>query len=107
MYNLKERIGTRLRELRKIRGIRQNQLAEMIDLDPRSISRIEVGGNYPSFDSLSKICKILGCDINYFFYDDGEKTYKNILHKYIDTLSNDDIEVIIKMIKIIKNNKAI
>lgn len=45
----KKLLGKRIRELRKNRGIKQEQLAEMVGLEPTSISNIENGYNYPSF----------------------------------------------------------
>ena len=57
--NKKELLGKRLRELRKRKGINQEQLAEMIDVDPTTISNIENGKNYPSLINLENLLNVL------------------------------------------------
>lgn len=57
--NKKELLGKRLRELRKRKGINQEQLAEMIDVDPTTISNIENGKNYPSLVNLENLLNVL------------------------------------------------
>lgn len=73
MSSLKEKIGIRLRKLRKGCDLKQHELAEKTGVDPRTISRIEVGGNYPSFELLEKLSQVLGCEIKDFFEFEGEK----------------------------------
>ena len=55
--NKKELLGKRLRELRKRRGINQEKLAELIDVDPTTISNIENGKNLPFYDKFGKYVK--------------------------------------------------
>mgnify|MGYP002524140843 FL=1 len=53
--NKKELLGKRLRELRKRKGINQEKLAELINVDPTTISNIENGKNYPSLINLENL----------------------------------------------------
>lgn len=74
MFNIKEGFGLRLRELRKNRGLTQEKLAEMVDLNPRQLTRIESGENFPSSDALAKISIALQIDLKCLFdYDWGEQ----------------------------------
>ena len=57
--NKKELLGKRLRELRKRKGINQEKLAEMIEVDPTTISNIENGKNYPSLINLENLLNVL------------------------------------------------
>jgi len=57
--NKKELLGKRLRELRKRRGINQEKLAELINVDPTTISNIENGKNYPSMINLENLLDVL------------------------------------------------
>lgn len=57
--NKKELLGKRLRELRKRKGINQEKLAELINVDPTTISNIENGKNYPSMINLENILTVL------------------------------------------------
>lgn len=51
----KKELGTRIRLLRKRRGMTQEQLAEASDLSNDSIRRLEAGRYTPNFDSLLKL----------------------------------------------------
>lgn len=55
----KQLLGKRLRELRKRRNINQEQLAELISVEPATISNIENGKNYPSMINLENIMQAL------------------------------------------------
>lgn len=57
--NKKELLGKRIRELRKRKGYNQEKLAELIDVDPTTISNIENGKNYPSLTNLENLLQIL------------------------------------------------
>lgn len=57
--NKKELLGRRLRELRKRKGINQEKLAELINVDPTTISNIENGKNYPSMINLENLLTVL------------------------------------------------
>jgi transcriptional regulator with XRE-family HTH domain len=59
-------IGKKIKELRKIVGLTQGELADGI-CTQALISRIEKGDIYPSATALYQISKKLGVDVNYFF----------------------------------------
>ena len=65
--NKKELLGKRIRELRKRKGINQETLAELIDVDPTTISNIENGKNYPSMINLENLLNVLGCSFTEAF----------------------------------------
>ena len=55
MQTAKELLGMRIREVRKLRGLSQERLAEKVGVDPKQISRIEGGKSAPSFETLESI----------------------------------------------------
>lgn len=59
MSDLKAKFGKRLKELREDRGLTQAQLAEMIRVEPITISNIEVGRNGAHFTTIEKLTKAL------------------------------------------------
>ena len=59
MEDLKKLFGKRIRELRIKKGYSQEQLAEIIDIAERNISKIECGENFPRADKISKIAAAL------------------------------------------------
>ena len=59
MSKLKKLLGSRIKELRIMKKMTQEQLAEIIDIGASSLSKIEIGMNYPTYDNLEKIAKSL------------------------------------------------
>ena len=62
-----EKIGPRLRDLRKSRGVTLEKLAEQSGLTKGYLSKIETGKKLPPIATLSRISAVLGSDIAYFF----------------------------------------
>ena len=52
--NMKELLGKRIKELRTQKQLTQEQLAEMVDMGERNLSKIECGINFVSADTLEK-----------------------------------------------------
>lgn len=75
----KELLGKRLRELRKRKGINQEKLAELINVDPTTISNIENGKNYPSMINLENLLEILGCSFLEAFDFEHKDTNDNLI----------------------------
>lgn len=67
MKSAKELLGGRIRELRKGLRMSQEQLSEKVDVDPRYISRIELGRCSPSLETLENIARALGVDMRDLF----------------------------------------
>ncbi|HEX7030808.1 MAG TPA: helix-turn-helix transcriptional regulator [Gammaproteobacteria bacterium] len=59
MARLEQQFGKKLRELRKARGLTQEQLAEKVNVSYQAISNIERGLTGPSFPTLAEIAKAL------------------------------------------------
>ena len=64
MRTAKELLGMRVREIRKLRGLSQERLAEGVGVDPKQISRIEGGKSAPSFETLESIASNLQVEMN-------------------------------------------
>ena len=60
-------IGRRIRELRKLRGLSQEELAERAGLTLESISRAERGRSEITISSLARVCDALGVRLPEFF----------------------------------------
>lgn len=67
MKSTKSLLGARIKELRKSRVMSQEQLAEKIGVDPKHLSRIEVGRGYPSLDTLEQIANALNVEMKLLF----------------------------------------
>ena len=66
-----KKIGTLLKELRKEKGLTQEQFAEMINVSNRTVSRWENGNNMPDLDILIQISDYYEIDLRELL--DGER----------------------------------
>lgn len=99
--NKKQLLGLRIKELRKAKNITQEQLAEMADVEPASISNIECGRNYPNLSNLEKILSILNSNFTDVFNFEHLKTksdVKNKILKYIENADNKKLEFLYKIL---------
>ncbi len=93
--------GRRLKELRKQRKLTQEQLAELVDLDPKQICRIENGGCFTTFDTLEKIAKIFNVKISDLFCCDHKKPKDALIkemNEIFESTSDENIELIYKIV---------
>ncbi|QEM68769.1 helix-turn-helix transcriptional regulator [Geobacter sp. FeAm09] len=67
MENVTILFGTRIRELRKARGMTQGQLADLLDIEQKHVSLIELGKSYPSLDRLMLIAEALNVPLPSLF----------------------------------------
>lgn len=65
-------IGKKIREERKKRNLKQQELAKKADISNTYLSDIEVGRSNPSIKTLRKISKALGIDSSTFLDEEGD-----------------------------------
>ena len=93
MENLKTKLGKRIKYLRKSQNITQEKLAEMINMDITSLSKIETGRNYPQPETIERLAAALNTDISQLFsFSRLEKSedYLNAIIKNINVIQNDE-----------------
>ena len=102
MELLKKHFGARIKELREKQGLNQEQLAEIIGLESRHISRIETGKSFTTIENIAKIAKALDVNIDVLFKF-THKNSRDVLIKEINNylVSADDsrIETAFKLIQ--------
>ena len=67
MQTTKGLLGARIKELRRAKSLSQEQLAELVNLAPKFISRIEVGRSSPSLETIENIARALQVEIRDLF----------------------------------------
>ena len=102
--NFKKSFGEKVKRLRKNRGFTQEQLAEMIDIDSRNLSRIEVGNSFVKAETIEKILTALDVTPEELFANDYIKDSKVLISEiycFIEKIKNKPkkLEKIYKMIK--------
>ena len=85
-------LGDKIRQLRKEKGLTQEQLAEKLNIDNKHLSRIEKGIHKPTYHVILKLAEVLNINI----YDFSEKTD---LRKETDT-------IYLKSLKILNSAKT-
>ena len=74
-------LGKRIKDIRKNNGITQEKLAELINVDPTTISNIENGKNYPSMINLENIINKLNCTFLDVFDFEHKNDNENLLEQ--------------------------
>lgn len=55
-----------IQNARKQKGLKQSQLAEMVGISEKHLSKIETGKNYPALDNFLKMVEILNLSLKDF-----------------------------------------
>lgn len=102
--NIKKELGEKIRRLRKLRGLTQEELAEMIDISSRNLSNIEQGISFAKAETLEKIISSLNTSTEELFATNHLKSNVELLEKinrYIETAQNDNkqLEIIYRVLR--------
>lgn len=63
---MSEQIGKKLKQLRKSKGMTQEQVAEKVDITRSTISNYEIGRRTPHLKDLSALASVFGVGLDYF-----------------------------------------
>lgn len=65
----RNKVGKRIQEYREKAGISQEFMAEKIGLSVTSVSNIERGKNFPTFENFIKICNVINVSTDLLLSD--------------------------------------
>ena len=71
--SLKKTIGEKIKIYRKKKGLSQDKLAELVNIEMKSLSRIESGHNYPQCENLIAICSTLEIEPWQLYFSENNK----------------------------------
>ncbi len=102
-----KKIANKILMIRRAHNLTQEEFAEQINIEPRTLSRAESGKHNPAIETLEKICIAFNIPISYFYdnsiYEiNSEKTevIKQIDSK-LNVFSKEKLDKINKIIDII------
>ena len=102
MTDTNKKLGKRIQELRKLRGLTQSKLAELIEVEVVTISRIENGSRFPKKENLENIAKVLNVEIKdlFDFEHNQNKAYLTAeIQKMIKVAKLNDLKYIYNLLK--------
>ena len=102
MTNTKQYLGIRIQELRKKKQLKQTELAEIIGIDSKHMSKLECGRSYPSFDLLDKIAQALDVSPDMLLSIDHLKDKNSLISEIDELLEKSEEAQVRKAYKIIK-----
>lgn len=98
--------GKRIKELRESRGLTQEQLAEAVGLEYQTISRIETGYYFTSYENLIKFADALKIPMhelfNYTHMEDDVSKLKDTIMTNLETLTPKQLQFLSKFIQNLK-----
>lgn len=83
-------IGSRLKELRVVKGLTQEELADRAELSKGFISQLERDLTSPSISTLDDLLQCLGVSLAEFFADDNEE---QVVFGFDDYFEKEDVEL--------------
>lgn len=95
-------IGRRVKRLRKRRGITQEELSQMSNIERGTISSYETGLTQPNCQKLAELSKCLGCSADYLLFEIDEIGFDSRLLECmsgIGELESIEREVILSMVE--------
>jgi len=108
MSNLKKKFGKRVKELRKSRGYTQEKVAELINLEPPNISKMESGTHFPLPENIEKLANALNVEVKDLFdYEHFQlkHTLVSKINDFLDAAELKDVEFVYKFTTGLKQYK--
>ncbi len=95
--------GMRIKELRTIRKLSQEQLAEKAAISPKYMSRIEMGQQFPSINVITKLANALQVELKDFFEFAHEvrntKELKEIINGLLKETDEERLRIAVKVLR--------
>ena len=101
MSLIKKQFGKRLRELRKSVGLTQEQLAEIVSIEPPNLSKIECGMHFPQPEKIEKIANALNVSISELFNFEHLQEKNMLIQGINESLEKFDLQKVELIYKIV------
>lgn len=98
----KELIGNRIKELRKKKGLSQEQLSEKAEITPNYLSRVERGTENPTLDMFIRLANALEVEmweIFDFCHRGSRRDLKSILNKITGDANEEQLRFMVKVLR--------
>ena len=98
-----ETVGKRIKEVRKQKGMSQDELAERVDLSSQYISQIETGRKKGSLPTYNKLAKALGVSIDELTgsISEGSRVLSDV-DLILQDCSKEERELLVEVLRVVK-----
>ena len=105
------RLGSRSRGIRQAQGLTQEKLAELADLDPTHIAKIEAGDRLPSLDALVRLAAVVGTSVSELVkaLDNEPEENDEVVGEIVTSLkgcNTKDLELIRDLVQVIRRHRG-
>ena len=90
MNKTKILLGKKIRELRKERKWTQEYLSELLDVNPKSVLRIESGQTFPTIQNIEKLSEVFEIEISDLFNNKSFADIKDLKQEIFSTIETLD-----------------
>ena len=101
-------VGRVIRQKRKDLGLKQSELAEMVGISEKHLSKIETGKNYPALDNFFKMTEILKLSLKDFVSEGIDmadiSSNKNKLKMIVNIATEQQVNMYLDMIEVINHH---
>ncbi|MCM1338574.1 MAG: helix-turn-helix domain-containing protein [Muribaculaceae bacterium] len=98
----KKLIGERVKYYRKQKNLTQEQLAEIMDFNTKSISLLENGHNYIALNKVPKLCTTLSIEpYQLFIFDKRSVRTENVqndIHELLNTMDKNKLKLAYRLL---------
>lgn len=78
-------IGQAIKKAREAQGMTREQLARIVDYDPRHLQAVENEGQYPSIELFIQLITMFDVSVDEYIHT-GKKAEKNSVRRRVDTM---------------------
>ena len=107
MTILSKKVGQRIRELRENRSLKQVELAELINMEPSNLSKLENGNQFPKEENIVKLAAVLNVEVKDLFNFGHIKTREQLLESINHFANESDTAVLEFIYKIFTEIKSV
>ena len=100
-------IGCEIKRKRETSGMTQDQLALIIDRDPRTIIYNENDGQHPSLNTFYQMVTMFDISVDQFFYPDmgADDACKKRINIMLSSMNKKELELVEKLIRAVKDSQ--
>ena len=101
-------VGREIKQKRERKGMTQEQLAYIIDRDPRTVMYHENDGQHPSLNAFYQMVTMFGISVDEYFYPDmsADEAAKKRINIQLNSLSENELRLVEGIINAIIENRG-